>query len=122
MERLGCTQADITIAMFKYWKMPPVLVDVVRRRREPVIELSQAAAPSTWALLEAPRAGHGYWRRLLLLGRQRSGLIRCMEVGEGLFGLEITGIGNCWAMCIRACRPRCALFNTDISKLETPKF
>ncbi len=120
MELLGCTQSDVTVALFRHWRLPTAMTDAVRRRRETIIGLSQSTSAAHRALIEG--AAMATWvGDYFCTGDTGNALIRCLELGEMLFRMEVSDVRGLLSDVHSRVQAGAALFNTDVSRLATPE-
>jgi len=120
VQELGCTQADVTVALFRHWRLPGAMTEAVRRRRESIIELSQSTSAAHRALIEG--AAMATWvGDYFCTGDTGNALIRCLELGEMLFRMTVVDVRSLLSEVHSRVQAGVALFHTDLSKLATPE-
>lgn len=118
-EILGCTQSDVTVALFRHWRLPTAMIDAVRRRRESIIDLSQSTCAANRALIDG--AAMATWvGDYFCTGDTGTSLIRCLEHGEMLFRMGVADVRQLLSDVHCKVQAGAALFNTDVSRLESP--
>jgi HD-like signal output (HDOD) protein len=118
-EVIGCTQADVTVALFRHWRLPGAMIEAVRRRRESIVELSQSTSATHRALIEG--AAMATWiGDYFCTGDTGNALIRCLEFGESLFRLSVSDIRQLLSDVHARVQAGAALFNTDLSRVGSP--
>jgi HD-like signal output (HDOD) protein len=119
LQRLGCTQSDVSVALFRQWKLPAFMTEAVRRRRLPLIELSQSTSAAHRAVIEgaalATAVGDYY-----CTGQTGSALIRAFELGESFYRMDVAAVRQLLAEVHARVQQGASLFNTDVSRLGTP--
>lgn len=119
-EIIGCTQADVTVALFRHWRLPGAMTEAVRRRRESIIDLSQSTSATHRALIEG--AAMATWiGDYFCTGDTGNALIRCLELGETLFRMSVSDVRGFLSEVHARVQAGAALFNTDLSRLATPE-
>jgi hypothetical protein len=119
-EVIGCTQADVTVALFRHWRLPGAMTEAVRRRRESIVDLSQSTSAAHRALIEG--AAIATWiGDYFCTGDTGNALIRCLELGDTLFRMSVTDVRQLLSDVHARVQAGAALFNTDLSRLATPE-
>jgi hypothetical protein len=119
-EMLGCTQSDVTVALYRHWRLPTMMTEAVRRRRGSIIELSQSTSAAHRALIEG--AAMATWvGDYFCTGDTGNALIRCLEIGEMLFRMSVTDVRTLLSDVHTKVQSGAALFNTDMSRIEPPE-
>lgn len=118
-EVIGCTQADVTVALYRHWRLPGAIIEAVRRRRESIIELSQSTSAAHRALIEG--AAMATWiGDYFCTGDTGNALIRCLELGEMLFRMNVVDVRQLLSDVHSRVQAGAALFNTDMSRMASP--
>jgi HD-like signal output (HDOD) protein len=118
-EAFGGTQADVTVALFRHWRLPGAMTEAVRRRRESIVELSQSTSAAHRALIEG--AAMATWiGDYFCTGDTGNALIRCLELGEALFRLSVADVRRLLSDVHARVQAGAALFNTDMSRTASP--
>jgi HD-like signal output (HDOD) protein len=116
---IGCTQADVTVALYRHWRLPGAMTEAVRRRRESIIDLSQSTSATHRSLIEG--AAMASWiGDYFCTGDTGNALIRCLELGEMLFRMSVIDVRGLLSDVHARVQAGAALFNTDMSRLESP--
>lgn len=117
---MGCTQSDVTVALFRHWRLPTSMTDAVRRRRGTIIDLSQSTSAAHRALIEG--AAMATWvGDYFCTADSGSALIRCLELGEMLFRMGVSDVRGLLSDVHSRVQAGAALFNTDMSRMESPE-
>jgi HD-like signal output (HDOD) protein len=116
---MGCTQADVTVALFRHWRLPTAMIEAVRLRRESIIGLSQSTSASHRALIEG--AAMATWiGDYFCTGDTGNALIRCLELGEMLFRMRVSDVRGLLSDVHARVQAGATLFNTDMSRMASP--
>ncbi|WP_197453593.1 HDOD domain-containing protein [Caulifigura coniformis] len=118
-EIIGCTQSDVTVALFRHWRLPTMMTEAVRLRRGTIIDLSQSTSASHRVLIEG--AAMATWvGDYFCTGDTGNALIRCLELGEMLFRMGVSDVRGLLSDVHAKVLAGATLFNTDLSRMESP--